>query len=44
MIKGKEFDSVKMMRDIRDRISMDIENVTLEEEKKYLQKVISSSK
>ncbi len=44
MIKDKEFDSVKMMRDIRDRISMDIENVTLEEEKKYLQKVISSSK
>ena len=44
MIKDKEFDSVKMMRDIRDRISRDIENMTLEEEKKYLQKVISSSK
>ena len=44
LIKDKEFDSVKMMRDIRDRISRDIENMTLEEEKKYLQKVISSSK
>ncbi len=29
----KEFDSVKMMKDIRDKISKDIEGMTLEEEK-----------
>ena len=40
----KEFDSVKMMRDIRDKISKDIEGMNLEEEKRYLQKMISSSK
>ena len=44
MTKTKKFDSVKMMRDIRDVISKDIVDMTLEEEKKYLQKVISSSK
>ena len=44
MTKAKKFDSVKMMRDIRDRIGKDIADMTLEEEKKYLQKVISSSK
>ena len=43
-IAEKEFDSVKMMRDIRDKISKDIEGMTLEEERKYLQKMISSSK
>ena len=41
--KTKKFDSVKMMRDIREKISKDIEGMTLEEEKKYLQKMISSS-
>ena len=33
-----------MMRDIRDKISEDIADMTLEEEKKYLQKIIASSK
>ena len=42
--KEKEFDSVKMMRDIRDKISKDIEGMTLDEEIRYLQKMISSSK
>lgn len=42
--KEKKFDSVKMMRDIRDKISRDIEGMTLEEERRYLQKMISSSK
>jgi hypothetical protein len=42
--KEKKFDSVKLMRDIRDKISKDIEGMTLDEEKRYLQKMISSSK
>lgn len=44
MNEEKKFDSVKMMRDIRDKISKDIQGMTLEEEKKYIQKMISSSK
>ncbi|MFO8051893.1 MAG: hypothetical protein R6V01_09395 [Thermoplasmatota archaeon] len=44
MSKKKKFDSVKMMRDIRDKISKDIDGMTLEEEKRYLEKMISSSK
>ena len=44
MTKEKNFDSVKMMRDIRDKISRDIEGMTLEEERRYLQRMISSSK
>jgi hypothetical protein len=43
MTSKKKFDSVKMMRDIRDKISKDIVDMTLEEEQKYLAKVISSS-
>jgi len=44
MTIGKKFDSVKMMRDIRDKMSRDIEGMTLEEERRYIQKMISSSK
>ena len=44
MAREKKFDSVKMMRDIRDKISRDIEGMTLEEERRYLQRMISSSK
>lgn len=43
MNEKKEFDAVKIMRDIRDKISKDIENMTLEEEKEYLAKSIASS-
>jgi len=39
----KKFDSVKMMRDIRDRISRDIQGMTLEEEKEYLAKLSEKS-
>ncbi len=39
----KEFDSVKMMRDIRDKISRDIQGMTLEEEKEYLSRLIAES-
>ncbi len=40
----KKFDSVKMMRDIRDEISREIQGMTLEEEKRYLAKLSSRSK
>jgi hypothetical protein len=42
MSEPKKFDSVKMMRELRDEISNDIEGMTLEEEKRYLQKRIES--
>lgn len=40
----KGFDSVKMMRDIRNRISKDIQGMTLEEEKEYLARLIAGSR
>jgi hypothetical protein len=40
----KGFDSVKLMREIRNRISKDIQGMTLEEEKEYLAKLIAGSK
>ena len=43
MSKKKKFDSVKMMRDIRDKMSRDIQGMTLEEEKEYLTKLIAKS-
>jgi hypothetical protein len=41
--KEKEFDAVKMMRDIRDRISAETQNMTFEELKKYIANRIKSS-
>ena len=38
-----KFDSVKMMRDIRDKISGDIQGMMLEEEREYLAKLIAGS-
>jgi hypothetical protein len=32
----KTFDAVKMMRDVRDKISEETQNMTLEQLKKYL--------
>ncbi len=34
----KKFDSVKMMREIRNKIDKDIEGMTFEEEKEYFRK------
>ena len=34
--KSKTFDAVKMMRDIRDKISEETQNMTLEQLKKYI--------
>jgi hypothetical protein len=42
--RKKAFDSVKMTREIRDRISRDIQGMTLEEEKEYLARLIAGRK
>jgi len=36
--KEKQFDAVKMMREIRDKISSETENMTFEELKAYIKK------
>jgi len=36
----KEFDAVKMMRDIRDKLSKEFETMSYEEQKKYIRKGI----
>ena len=36
--KEKQFDAVKMMREIRDKISSETENMTFEELKVYIKK------
>jgi len=41
--KEKTFDAVKMMRDIRDKISNETQNMTFEEFKKYLELRIKES-
>jgi hypothetical protein len=35
--KEKTFDAVKMMREIRDKISLETANMTFEELKKYME-------
>ena len=40
----KKFDAVKMMRDIRDKISSETENMTFEELKAYIKKQLDTSK
>ncbi|NOU17428.1 MAG: hypothetical protein HOO91_07715 [Bacteroidales bacterium] len=41
--KEKTFDAVKMMREIRDKISNETQNMTFEEFKKYLESRIKES-
>jgi hypothetical protein len=41
--KTKTFDAVKMMRDIRDKISSETANMTFEELKKYIEARIKNS-
>ncbi len=41
--KEKTFDAVKMMREIRDKISYETQNMTFEELKAYMQKKITES-
>ncbi len=40
----KTFDAVKMMREIRDRISAETQNMTFEELKAHINKKLSVSK
>ncbi len=42
--KQKTFDAVKMMRDIRDSISFETQNMSFEELKAYVQKKLSENK
>jgi hypothetical protein len=42
--KEKEFDAVKTMRAIRDQFSKEIMNMTFEEEKAYLKKLLAKKK
>ena len=42
--KEKQFDAVKMMRDIRDKISSETQNMTFEELKAYIKKQLEESK
>ena len=41
--KTKTFDAVKMMRDARDKISEETQNMTLEQLKKYIADKIKQS-
>jgi hypothetical protein len=43
-IKDKKFDAVKMMREIRDKISAETQNMSFEEFKLYLKNQIAESK
>jgi hypothetical protein len=40
--KEKSFDAIKVMREIRDKISLEIMNMTYEEERAYLDKLLAA--
>lgn len=40
----KDFDAVKMMREIRDKISSETQNMTYEEFKSYIEQRLKKSK
>ena len=42
--KEKQFDSVKMMREIRDKISSETQNMTFEELKAYIKQQLADNK
>ena len=42
--KEKSFDAVKMMREIRDKISTETQNMTFEELKAYIKKQLADNK
>jgi hypothetical protein len=42
--KEKQFDAVKMMREIRDKISSETENMTFDELKAYIKKQLADEK
>jgi hypothetical protein len=42
--KEKQFDAVKMMREIRNQISSETQNMTFDELKEYIQKQFTENK
>ena len=42
--KEKKFDAIKVMRQIRDQISLEIMNMTYKEERAYLDKLLAEGK
>ena len=42
--KQKTFDAVKMMRDIRDKISLETQGMTFEELRAYIEKKLKKDK
>ena len=40
--KKKKFDAIKTMRELREKISLEIMNMTYEQERAYLDKLLSS--
>jgi hypothetical protein len=42
--KDKEFDAVMMMRDIRNKISLETENMTFEQLKAYIKSKLAAHK
>jgi hypothetical protein len=42
--KEKQFDTVKMMRDIRNKISSETQDMTFEELKAYIKKQLADNK
>ncbi|MFZ4799980.1 MAG: hypothetical protein ACOYMA_20995 [Bacteroidia bacterium] len=43
-IKEKKFDAIKTMREIRDKISLEIMNMNYEQERAYLDKLLEQGK
>jgi hypothetical protein len=41
--KEKQFDAVKMMRDIRDKISSETQNMTIDELKEYIKQKLAEN-
>lgn len=39
---GKKFDAIKVMREIRDKMSLEIMTMTYEEERAFLDKILSN--
>ncbi len=40
----KKFDAIKVMREIRDKVSQEIMNMTYEQERIYLDKILAKGK
>ena len=40
----KKFDAIKTMREIRDKISLEIMNMTYEQERAYLDKLLANER